>query len=170
MAKVPMAKVHGLEIRRAEAGDFEGLGALNNRLGFRLGPLPAPARNPDLYRHWLAAAQGTRLVAVQGSVIIGQAALTPPRQNVAGLVATLSIGVREDQRGQGVGGALLEALLAEADGPLSLDRIELTVFSDNHPALHLYKKFGFVLLQTRPEAVLRENRLCDVEDWIRMRL
>ncbi len=60
---------------------------------------------------------------------------------ISSAIPELTIGVRVDVRGQGVGSALLHALieLARRDGyaalSLSVDR--------NNPALHLYERFGF---------------------------
>lgn len=60
---------------------------------------------------------------------------------VASTIPELTIGVREDARGQGIGRALLQALieLAQSQGypamSLSVDR--------NNPACHLYERFGF---------------------------
>ena len=68
----------------------------------------------------------------------------------------LTIAVREDQRGQGIGTALLAHLLAEANRHLGLKRIELAVFADNEPAIRLYKNFGFEVEAQRFEADGRE--------------
>jgi len=60
---------------------------------------------------------------------------------VSPTIPELTIGVRADARGQGIGRALLQALIALAQSQryaalsLSVDR--------NNPALHLYERFGF---------------------------
>lgn len=60
---------------------------------------------------------------------------------VASTIPELTIGVRDDARGQGIGRALLQALIALAQSQgytalsLSVDR--------NNPALHLYERCGF---------------------------
>jgi ribosomal protein S18 acetylase RimI-like enzyme len=60
---------------------------------------------------------------------------------VASTIPELTIGVRDDVRGQGIGRTLLQALveLAQSQGyialSLSVDR--------NNPAHHLYERFGF---------------------------
>ena len=55
----------------------------------------------------------------------------------------LTIMVRADQRGRGVGTALLAKLMSEAEERLGLTGIELDVFADNGPALRIYRHFGF---------------------------
>jgi ribosomal protein S18 acetylase RimI-like enzyme len=60
---------------------------------------------------------------------------------VSPMIPELTIGVRADVRGQGLGHALLQTLIALAQSQgyaalsLSVDR--------NNPALHLYERFGF---------------------------
>jgi ribosomal protein S18 acetylase RimI-like enzyme len=63
-----------------------------------------------------------------------------------GFVATdvpeLSIGVTADERGRGVGTALLEELLAQARAT-GHPAVSLSVETDN-PAVRLYERLGFV--------------------------
>jgi putative acetyltransferase len=53
------------------------------------------------------------------------------------------MGVADDMNRQGVGTALLGALLDAADNWLDIRRIELTVFVDNDRAIRLYERHGF---------------------------
>jgi putative acetyltransferase len=68
--------------------------------------------------------------------------------------ASLGMAVQREWQGQGVGSALLQAMLDLADNWLGLHRVELTVFTDNAAALALYRKYGFV-----EEACLRAYAL-----------
>ena len=69
--------------------------------------------------------------------------------------ATLGMGVRKQWRGMGIGSRLLEAMLArcEADG---IERVELSVYATNAPAIRLYERFGF-----EREGVRRKQRCLD---------
>ena len=49
---------------------------------------------------------------------------------------------REDWHGQGIGSRLLGALLDVADNWMNLRRVELMVYTDNEPAIALYRKHG----------------------------
>lgn len=53
------------------------------------------------------------------------------------------MGVAVAWQGKGVGSRLLGELLDIADNWMNLRRVELTVYTDNAPALALYRKFGF---------------------------
>lgn len=67
--------------------------------------------------------------------------------------ARLSIYVG-DRRGEGVGTRAMRLMLDEAFGPLGLNRVWLTVYAGNGPALALYSAMGF-----RVERVVEEASL-----------
>jgi putative acetyltransferase len=82
------------------------------------------------------------VACVQGEVV-GHLALSVymnPRTRHSG---HFGIAVRDDWQGRGVGTALMEVCLDLADNGLSLTRLDLRVYTDNAPAIALYKKFGF---------------------------
>ena len=58
-------------------------------------------------------------------------------------VASFGMGVLASVQGRGVGSALLAAAIDHADNWLNIQRIEMTVYTDNQAAIGLYKKFGF---------------------------
>ena len=58
-------------------------------------------------------------------------------------VLTLGISVLPQAQRQGVGTALMAALCDYADRWAGALRVELTVYTDNHGAIALYRKFGF---------------------------
>ncbi len=64
----------------------------------------------------------------------------------------LGISVRKDHWRQGIGSALMERLLAFA-AHCGYEQIELTVESNNHRALGLYLKYGFMIYGTRPHGM-----------------
>ena len=83
------------------------------------------------------------LVALIDDEVVGQAgfsAIQRARRNHAGHIG---MAVRDDQHGNGIGSALMTAMVDLADNWLGLRRIELTVYTDNAPAIALYEKFGF---------------------------
>ena len=84
-----------------------------------------------------------RLVARSGDQIIGWATLSPVsgRCVYAG-VASLSIYVAETARGQGMGKALLQALI-EASEQQGIWTLEAGIFPENAASLALHKSCGF---------------------------
>ena len=84
------------------------------------------------------------LVAENASGVVGWAGLIA----YADEAHVSTIGVARDRQGEGIGGRLLDALLAEADrrSPVVL----LEVRADNERAITLYERRGFVAIGRRP--------------------
>lgn len=59
-------------------------------------------------------------------------------------VARVSISIRRDARGVGLGEALMRRLIAWAEDHPDIERLTLAVFEPNIPARRLYEKLGFV--------------------------
>lgn len=70
--------------------------------------------------------------------------------------AKFGLCVAKDFWSQGLGGAILEALVAEAPG-MGYSQIELNVAEANSRARRLYKRFGFVETGRTPNAVRYEG-------------
>ena len=83
--------------------------------------------------------------------------------------ASFGIMVRTDYQALGIGKALTAAVLDLADNWLMLKRVELTVFTDNEPAIHLYESFGFEREGLKRMAVIRQGRYADEYLMARLR-
>ena len=70
--------------------------------------------------------------------------------------------VRWDCQGQGIGTALLEAVLALADNWLMLHRVELEVYADNGDAIRLYQRFGFETEGRKREPAVKAGDYVDM--------
>lgn len=82
-------------------------------------------------------------VAVREDQVLGWCDVLPLYGQMRSHVGVLGMGVAAEERGKGVGKALIRTAIARtADRGLS--RIELTVHSENHVAQALYKNAGFV--------------------------
>jgi putative acetyltransferase len=77
--------------------------------------------------------------------------------------------VRDDWQGKGVGSALMQAAVDLADRWLNLTRLELEVYTDNEPAIRLYKKFGFVVEGTQARFAFRDGQYVDTYSMARLR-
>lgn len=84
-----------------------------------------------------------RLVARQGQRIKGWAALSPvSRRHVYRGVAEVSVYVAEKFRGEGLGRALLRALITESEAA-GLWTLQASIFPENAASIRLHKSCGF---------------------------
>ncbi|KAA0211319.1 MAG: GNAT family N-acetyltransferase [Ignavibacteriaceae bacterium] len=60
-------------------------------------------------------------------------------------VGSIYMGIAEHVRDNGIGTILLNTLIGWAVNNNSIEKITLQVFSNNERAIHLYKKFGFIM-------------------------
>jgi [ribosomal protein S18]-alanine N-acetyltransferase len=107
---------------------------------------PDDAWSEETYRGELADPGGTRhYVAVEeDGVLAGWAGLAA----VGGQGDVLTIGVRPESQGRGIGAMLLTALLEEA-GVRGCGEVFLDVRADNDRARRLYERFGFTAVGVR---------------------
>ena len=135
-----------LLIRARRPTDADDLAVLLNLPGYRFGTNRLPFHSPEEVRGWIEKTPpgSLELVAMLDGRLVGNAGLA----RFAGRrshVAELGMGVHDNWTGRGIGAAMLAALLDSADKWLGLLRLQLTVYVDNEPALHLYRRFGFEL-------------------------
>jgi putative acetyltransferase len=135
-----------IEIRRTEPADYEAVRAIHAQPQVIRGTLQMPFPSADVWRRRLAEQPEDRigLSACIADDVVGTAGLvlmtrTPRRRHAA----EIGIAVHDAWHGRGVGNALMRAALDLADCWLNLERLELFVFTDNEPAIRLYKKHGF---------------------------
>jgi phosphinothricin acetyltransferase len=84
-----------------------------------------------------------RLVARAGEQVIGWAALSPvSRRPVYAGVAEVSIYVAAPAQGQGVGQALMQALITEAE-EAGIWTLQATIFPENEASFRLHEVNGF---------------------------
>jgi putative acetyltransferase len=102
-----------------------------------------------------------RFVADIDGRVVGSASLyqdsNPRRSHAAGL----GMGVHPDYWGQGIGSALMSALMDLADNWLNISRVELDVNVDNPGGVRLYEKFGFKIEGTRRYHAYGDGRWAD---------
>lgn len=83
-------------------------------------------------------------VAEQNEKIVGWLSFQSYQRVLLQHVGTVAMMVDEDYRHQGIGLALLKHLLKWAQQNPLIEKVSLSVFSINEPAIELYKKAGFL--------------------------
>lgn len=161
-----------ISIRRAEPTDYEAIRQIFAGPQVVWGTLQLPFPSGETWRKRLAdPPEGIfSLVACMDTEVVGQLALHTfplhPRRRHAG---EIGMAVRDDWQGKGVGTALLQAAIDVADKWLNLLRLELNVYTDNEPAVRLYKKFGFVVEGTLVQFAYRDGQYVDVYMMARLK-
>ena len=159
-------------IRRAQADDYEAICKVFEGPKAIAGTLQLPFPSVDVWRKRLAEpAEGSfSLLACVENEVVGQLGLhTFPNLPRRRHVGQLGMAVRDDWQGRGAGSALLRAAVDFADQWLNLSRLELDVYTDNQPAIALYKKFGFVIEGTHHRFAYRDGGYVDAYMMARLR-
>jgi putative acetyltransferase len=134
-----------IHIRALEPDDEPVVNAIFNQRGVVEDTLQLPYTSLTERRERFTFDPTVRaLVAEVEGQVVGMAALHLYDRRRAH-VGSLGMSVDERYQGQGVGTALMRALLDLADNWFNLRRVELTVYCDNAPGVRLYEKFGFVV-------------------------
>ena len=160
-----------IRIRAAEKDDAEAIAAIMRCPGVVAGTLQLPFQSTEERQASMGANKPPNLhslVAELDGRVVGTVGLhieTRPRRNHAG---GIGMGVHDDFQGQGVGSALLTAIIDLADRWLNLHRLELTVFTDNAAAIHLYQKFGFTIEGTARDYAFRDGAYTDASFMARL--
>lgn len=106
--------------------------------------------------------QDLNLVAELGGQVVGMAGLHPTGTHARRAhVRMLGLWVHPAHQSQGVGTALMQALIDYADNWLGVLRLELGVYADNLKAQGLYEKCGFVREGVQRGYALRNGQFVD---------
>lgn len=136
-----------INIRHSNNKDIEAIHKIYSDTNAYSGTLQLPFPSLALWESRLEnLPQGIySLVAEIDNEIVGQIGLHAEQNPRRKHVATFGMGVREKFQGKGVGSKLLSSVIDLAENWLNIQRIELTVYTDNDSAIVLYKKHGFII-------------------------
>jgi len=157
-----------LTIRRAARHDAAAFARLMGEPVVAAQLLQLPYQNAEQWEARLAEAPKPGLpdlilVAERGGEVLGNAGLQSPSASLRRRhAADLGLVVAPQAQGQGIGSALMDALLDYADRWAMLLRIELTVYADNARAIALYRRHGFEVEGTLRAYALRDGHFVDV--------
>jgi putative acetyltransferase len=162
-----------ITIRAFEPSDYEAMHKIFAGPKVVWGTLQLPHPTLEMWRKRLAEPPAGMygLVAVVDGEMAGQLDIfTYPNHPRRRHVAEIGMSVRDDFQGQGVGTALLKAATDMTDNWLNILRLELEVYTDNEPAVRLYKKCGFVIEGTLARYAYRAGQFVDVYSMARFKL
>ncbi len=108
------------------------------------------------------------IVAERGGEVVGNAGVHPLQHVRRRHAAGIGMAVTKHAQGQGVGSALMAAIVDWGDNWAQLLRLELTVYTDNVAALTLYRKFGFELEGTLRAYAIRDGVYVDAHTMARL--
>ncbi|WP_377156811.1 GNAT family N-acetyltransferase [Roseateles sp. UC29_93] len=164
----------GLTLRRPRPEDARAHAELVGHPGVQPSLLQVPYTSELLWHERFSKVPDTnsgelQLLAFDGERLLGSAGLHPVGPQARRRHAMmLGIGVHPDAQGRGVGAALMDALMRQADDWLGVLRIELTVFADNTRAIRLYERFGFEHEGRLRGYALRDGRYVDAFTMARL--
>lgn len=158
-------------VRARESRDVEAVAEIFNCSGVIAGTLQLPLRSIEERRERFAqrAPDTHSLVAELDGRVVGSLGLHVEAVARRRHCGSIGMGVHDEFQGRGVGSALMAAMTDLADNWLGLRRIELTVYTDNTAAVHLYQKFGFVVEGTARDYAFRAGAYVDAHHMARLR-
>jgi RimJ/RimL family protein N-acetyltransferase len=101
------------------------------------------------------------IVAEMDRKVIGDLSLANDSWTLTGHVAYLGMEIQKGYRNQGIGTRMMQQALDWAKRQ-RIKRVELEVFAENTPAIHLYQKFGFEIEGRKRHAVYKWDRYLDM--------
>jgi putative acetyltransferase len=160
-----------VEIRRVEPGDYKAVCAVHAQPNALAGTLQLPFPSEEAWKERLAkfGERDFGLVARIEGEIVGMLSLQVSPRLRRAHVGDLGMAVHDKWAGKGIGSALMKAAIELADNWLNLTRLELTVYTDNQPALRLYKKLGFEIEGTHRKYAFRDGGYVDAYTMARIR-
>lgn len=149
-------------IRHAETRDYEAIRQIHAQPEVYCNTLQVPHPSDHMWQERLADRPGIKqLVACIDGDVVGHLTIDVQQRPRRSHVADFGICVDSRWKNRGVASALMREMIEMCDNWLRVDRIELTVFVDNAPAIKVYKKYGFEIEGTGKKYALRNGEYVD---------
>lgn len=160
-----------MTVRHVESRDIEAIKNLYAGKNAYSGTLQLPFPSLAMWEKRLSNLPDNvhSLLVEKDSVVVGQAGLEVVTGARRKHVASFGMAVHDDYQGMGVGSKLLSSMIDFAENWLNVSRIELTVYTDNQPAIALYEKHGFVIEGEARNYAFRNGKYVNVYYMARIR-
>lgn len=133
-------------IRHAETRDYEAIRQIHAQPEVYCNTLQVPHPSDHMWQERLADRPGIKqLVACIDGDVVGHLTIDVQQRPRRSHVADFGICVDSRWKNRGVASALMREMIEMCDNWLRVDRIELTVFVDNAPAIKVYKNTALKL-------------------------
>ena len=145
-------------IRHAEPKDYDAIRQIHAQPEVYHNTLQVPHPSEQMWQERLTDQPGIKqLVACIDGNVTGHLCIAVAQRPRRSHVADFGICVGAQWQNRGVASALMRTMIDMCDNWLRVDRIELTVFVDNEPAIAVYKKHGFEIEGTGKRYALRNG-------------
>ena len=156
-------------IRPGKAADVEPLRQIyNHAVEHSTATFDLEPRTAEEMTAWFQTHQGIHrlLVWEQDGAPVAYATLSPYRQRKAfDATVELSVYVREDCRGQGIGGKLMAELLRQAREDPRIHTVVSVITSENVGSIRLHERLGFTFCGRIREAGYKFGRWLGVDHY-----
>ena len=152
-----------MQIRPTSAADSRHIAQIRRENGVREGVIALTSERNEVTEKFIKSLteRDRAYVAEENGCVVGLAVMVAKRSTNKEHCASIAIMVSTEFHGRGIGSALMEKILDDADNTLRLHRVELMVLVDNDRAINLYKKFGFEREATRKHAAVKDGVFVD---------
>ena len=142
-----------MRIREATDADFDAMWAIFQSVVATGDTLPfSSATSDDFFRaQWLGHGGGSFVVSL-GTTLCGMYKFGPNLPGLGSHVASATYLVRPESQGRGIGRAMVEHSLAQAEQAGFAAMQFNFVVATNEPAIRLYEKLRFSIVGTLPKA------------------
>ena len=157
-------------IRHAEPKDYDAIRQIHAQPEVYHNTLQVPHPSLEMWQMRLGDQPGIKqLVACIDDIVVWHLTIDVAQRPRRSHVADFGICVGAQWHNRGVASALIRTMIDMCDNWLRVDRIELTVFVDNEPAIAVYKKHGFEIEGTGKRYALRNGEYVDAYYMARMK-
>ena len=151
-----------IQIRHLEATDSQDLFDIYRRPSVSENTSQKPYLSSDQVDRLFGHSDHFTLVAESSEKVVGHITLFMTTKVRDRHCAGLAIAIHPDVHGNGVGKALMQEAINQADNWLNLIRPELEVHADNHAAIALYERVGFQLEGTKRLSTFKNGKYIDM--------